>query len=293
MMNSNPSSAEPLAVSPHGAYHSRRWIALLILSLSLTLVIMDSTIVNVAIPSITREFDASFRDVEWVNTIYSLVYAATLILWGKIGDQYGRRVLFLIGVVIFGIGSALVGASNSIAMLVGMRALQGIGAAILSPSTLSIVTTTFKGKERGIAFGIWGATAGVAAALGPLVGGYVIDHASWRWAFFINIPVVAAAFVGALWAIRESRDPDTRHYFDIPGTLLGGLGLGALVFGIIEGQVYGWWKPVETFSLFGWEWPLELCCWRSLPGTSAFLSVVAASRCSSLACCATAVTASA
>lgn len=235
----------------------RRWYALLILSLSLTLVIMDGTIVNVAIPSISRQFDASFRDVEWVNTIYSLVYAATLILWGKIGDQYGRRLLFLVGVVLFGLGSALVGASSSIEMLVAMRALQGIGAAILSPSTLSIVTTTFRGRERGIAFGIWGATAGVAAALGPLVGGWVIDHASWRWAFFINIPIVAAAFVGSLWAIQESRDPTSRRYFDVPGTLLGGLGLGALVFGIIEGQVYGWWTPKETFSALGWEWPSQ------------------------------------
>jgi len=246
-----------MSAPAHTPHDRRRWYALLILSLSLTLVIMDGTIVNVAIPSISRQFDASFRDVEWVNTIYSLVYAATLILWGKIGDQYGRRLLFLIGVVLFGLGSALVGASSSIEMLVAMRALQGVGAAILSPSTLSIVTTTFKGRERGIAFGIWGATAGVAAALGPLMGGWVIDHASWRWAFYINIPIVAAAFVGSLWAIQESRDPTSRRYFDVPGTLLGGLGLGALVFGIIEGQVYGWWKPDETFSVLGWEWPSQ------------------------------------
>ncbi len=254
---SSASGQEALSASDHAPHDRRRWYALLILSLSLTLVIMDGTIVNVAIPSISRQFNASFRDVEWVNTIYSLVYAATLILWGKIGDQYGRRLLFLIGVVLFGLGSALVGASSSIEMLVAMRALQGVGAAILSPSTLSIVTTTFKGRERGIAFGIWGATAGVAAALGPLMGGWVIDHASWRWAFYINIPIVVAAFVGSLWAIQESRDPTSRRYFDVPGTLLGGLGLGALVFGIIEGQVYGWWKPDETFSVLGWEWPSQ------------------------------------
>lgn len=246
------------SIDPAGTHHHRRrWYALLILSLSLTLVIMDGTVVNVAIPSISADFDATFRDVEWVNTIYSLVYAATLILWGKIGDQYGRRLLFMIGVVLFGLGSALVGAASSIEMLVGMRAVQGIGAGILSPSTLSIITTTFKGKERGIAFGIWGATAGVAAALGPLLGGYVIENASWRWAFYINIPVVIAAFIGSFFAIRETSDHATRHYFDVIGTLLGGLGLGALVFGIIEGQTYGWWAPERPFRLLGWEWPSD------------------------------------
>ncbi|MBN2302878.1 MAG: MFS transporter [Anaerolineae bacterium] len=244
-----------LSDTPTHEHDRRRWYALLILSLSLTLVIMDATIVNVAIPSIVKDFDATFRDAEWVNTIYSLVYAATLILWGKIGDQYGRRLLFLVGVVLFGLGSALVGASSSIGMLIAMRALQGIGAAILSPSTLSIVTTTFKGKERGIAFGIWGATAGVAAAMGPLLGGWMVDHASWRWAFFINIPIVIAAFAGSLWAIQESRDHSSKRYFDITGTLLGGIGLAAVVFGIIEGQGYGWWKPDELFSVFGWDWP--------------------------------------
>lgn len=250
-------TAFPTPTHDETAHYERRWIALLILSLSLTLVIMDATIVNVAIPSIVTDFDATFRDAEWVNTIYSLVYAATLILWGKIGDQYGRRLLFIIGVIMFGIGSVLVGLSTSIAMMVASRAFQGIGAAILSPSTLSIVTTTFKGRERGIAFGIWGATAGVAAALGPLIGGWLTDHASWRWAFYINIPVVIMALLGAFWAIRESRDPNTRRYFDVPGTLLGGLGLAGVVFGIIEGQAYGWWRPDAQFAVLGWEWPSD------------------------------------
>ena len=246
---------DDMMVEDGSAHHERRWIALLILSLSLTLVIMDATIVNVTIPSIVSDFDATFRDAEWVNTIYSLVYAATLILWGKIGDQYGRRLLFIVGVIIFGFGSAMVGLSNSITMMVISRTIQGIGAAILSPSTLSIVTTMFKGKERGIAFGIWGATAGVSAALGPLIGGWLTDNASWRWAFYINIPIVIAAVIGAFWAIRESRDPNTRHYFDVPGTILGGFGLAAVVFGIIEGQSYGWWKPDDQFSIWGWDWP--------------------------------------
>jgi EmrB/QacA subfamily drug resistance transporter len=235
----------------------RRWYALLILSLSLMLVIIDGTVVNVAIPTIREDFNASLADVEWVNSIYLLVVASTLILWGKVGDIYGRRLLFLVGVVLFGIGSALVGASSSIGMLIAMRAFQGIGAAILSPSTLSIITTMFKGKERGIAFGVWGATAGVAAALGPLLGGWVITNASWRWAFYINIPVAMLAFIGSLWAIRESRDEYASKRFDILGTVLGGIGLGGVVFGLIEGQTYGWWDIKSAFSVLGWDWPLD------------------------------------
>ncbi|HML22736.1 MAG TPA: MFS transporter [Aggregatilinea sp.] len=250
-------------------HNRRRWYALLILSLSLMLVIIDGTIVNIAIPSIQSTFDSSIRDVEWVNSIYSLFYAATLILWGKIGDQYGRRLLFVAGLLLFGVGSALVGASSSIGMLIAMRAIQGLGAAVLSPSTLSIITTTFKDKERGIAFGIWGATAGVAAALGPLLGGWIITNAakwewttsitpdSWRWAFFINIPIVAAALVGSFWAIRESRDEHASHRLDVAGSLLGGLGLGGIVFGLIEGENYGWWSPKGQFAIGSWEWPLD------------------------------------
>jgi len=249
-------AASPPAPSASAPYE-RRWLALLILSLSLLLVLIDATIVNVAIPSIVRDFNASFSSAEWVNTIYSLIFAATLILWGKIGDQYGRRRLFLIGAALFGVGSALVGLSQSVEMLVAMRALQGLGAAMLSPSTLSILTTTFRGRERGIAFGVWGATAGVGAALGPLLGGWVIDHGSWSWAFFINVPIVILALAGALWAVPESRDPLSGRRFDVLGTLLGGFGLAALVFGIIEGQTYGWWKPERSLTVLGWTWPLE------------------------------------
>ncbi len=242
----------------HDATQDRkRWYALLILSLSLMLTIIDGTVVNVAIPTIRAEFDATLQGVEWVNSIYSLVFAATLILWGKVGDLYGRRLLFLLGLSMFGVGSILVGASSSIGMLVAMRVLQGIGAAMLAPSTLSIITTAFKGKERGIAFGVWGAAAGVAAALGPLLGGWVIDNASWRWAFYINIPIVALAIVGSFWAIRESRDQHASNRFDIAGTLLGGFGLGAIVFGLIEGQTYGWLEPKTEFAVLGWEWPSD------------------------------------
>src|SRR5690242_453845 len=198
------SAAEELA-------YKRRWIALLILSLSLTLIIIDSTIVNIAFPSIRKTFGASFADAEWVNSIYSLVFGAALITWGKLGDQYGRRNIFILGATVFVLGSLGVGLAGNIGVLVLFRAVQGMGGAMMSPSTLSIISSTFKGKERGAAFGIWGATAGVSAALGPILGGWLIEYGtgitaeSWRLAFLINVPVGIIAIIGAFWAIREVR----------------------------------------------------------------------------------------
>ncbi len=233
----------------------RRWWALIVLALSLLLVIMDGTIVNVAIPSIQTDLNATLADVEWVNSIYSLIFAMTLILWGKLGDIYGRRRLFVAGLLVFGAGSMLSGTAVSIQMLIGMRVLQAVGAAMLFPTALAIVNSTFIGKERGIAFGIWGMTAGIAAALGPLLGGWVVTNATWRWGFYINIPIIILAVVGALLVVSESRKEGASGHLDVPGALLGGLGLGGIIFGLIDGQTYGWWQTKETFSLFGLAWP--------------------------------------
>src|SRR5450759_1715027 len=142
----------------------RQWLSLLVLSLGLAIVIIDSTIVNVAIPSIQKEFNASLKDLEWVNSIYSLVYAALIVTWGRIGDQIGRKRIFIAGILTFVLGSALAGAAQNIGFLIGARTIQGLGAAMTSPSTLSIISATFTGRMRGVAFGVWGAVAGAAAA---------------------------------------------------------------------------------------------------------------------------------
>jgi len=234
----------------------RQWLSLLVLSLGLAIVIIDSTIVNVAIPSIQKEFNASLKDLEWVNSIYSLVYAALIVTWGRIGDQIGRKRIFIAGILTFVLGSALAGASQSIGFLIGARTIQGLGAAMTSPSTLSIISATFTGRMRGVAFGVWGAVAGAAAALGPLLGGWLITSASWRWAFYINLPIGVVAILGALFVVRESRQEDTRLTFDVPGILLVALGIGGIVFGLIEGQSYGWWQPRQPFTLGNWTWPL-------------------------------------
>jgi EmrB/QacA subfamily drug resistance transporter len=235
---------------------SRKWFTLLVLALGLAIVIIDGTIVNVAVPSIRKEFNTNLRNLEWVNSIYSLIYAALIVTWGRVGDQVGRKRLFIVGVSVFVAGSMLAGISPNIGFLIVARAIQGLGAAMTSPSTLSIVSSTFTGKMCGVAFGVWGAVAGASAALGPLLGGWLTANASWRWAFYINVPIGLIAIIGSIIFIQESRESRHKTTFDIPGILLVTLGLSGLVFGLIEGQAYGWWQPKQIFSLVSWNWPL-------------------------------------
>ncbi len=235
----------------------RQWWSLLVLGLGLAIVIIDGTIVNVAIPSIRKDLGASLKDVEWVSSIYSLIYAALIVTFGRIGDQIGRRALFVAGVGVFILGSVLAGAAGSIGALIAARALQGLGAAMTSPSTLSIISATFTGRFRGVAFGVWGAVAGAAAALGPLLGGFLTTNASWRWAFYINVPIGLAAILGAIFVVQESVERKGRLKFDVPGIILVGLGIGGIVFGLIEGQTYGWWAPKQPFTLGSFTWPFS------------------------------------
>ena len=200
-------NATVAAAPPAEGATRRQWLTLLVLSLGLAIVIIDGTIVNVAIPSIRKEFNATLQQLEWVNSIYALVFASLIVTWGRIGDQVGRKRIFMAGVTVFVIGSMMAGASPGIEFLILARAVQGVGAAMTSPSTLSIVSATFKGRSRAIAFGVWGAVAGAAAALGPLLGGWLTTNASWRWAFYINLPIGMIAIVGAALLINESREP--------------------------------------------------------------------------------------
>lgn len=234
---------------------ARQWLALLILGLGLAIVIIDGTIVNVILPSISSEFSANLSDLQWVNAVYALVYAALIVTFGRIGDQFGRRLMFVIGVVVFVAGSILSGAASSVRMLIAARALQGLGAAMTSPSTLSIISGTFTGRMRGVAFGVWGAIAGASAALGPLLGGWLATSATWRWAFFINVPIGIVAIAGAFLVVDESRNEGKRAQIDILGILLITIGVGALVLGLIEGQVYGWLVPKNGLKLGSLTWP--------------------------------------
>lgn len=221
---------------------SRRWWALATVALGVSIIIMDATVVNVALPVIIEDLGLSATQAEWMNAIYSLVFAALLLTVGRIGDLHGRRRIFLVGIVLFTLASVAAGLAGSGEALIGARFVQGIGAAMILPATLSTVNALFTGRERAIAFAVWGSTIGGMAALGPLVGGWLTTYYTWRWAFWINIPVGLLVLAGILWAVPETRDEKARPGLDLVGVALSALGLGAIVFALIEGQSYGWWR---------------------------------------------------
>ena len=234
----------------------KQFLTLLILSLSLAIIVIDATIVIVAQYRIQQDFGISFKDLEWITSLYALVFGSLLLTWGKLSDQYGRKRIFMGGITLFIIGSIIDGFSNDLTSILVGRVVQGFGAAMASPATLSILTTTFTGKSRNIAFGIWGATAGAAAVLGPVLGGYFTSNATftWRWAFFINIPIGIAALIGALLVIKETRSRDSKYTTDYLGLGLITAGLASLLFGFIEAQTYGWVVPNNELDVGGFTW---------------------------------------
>ena len=234
-----------------------RWLGLAMLSLGVSMIIVDATIVNVAIPSIIKDLGLDSTSAEWINAIYTLVFAALLVTLGRMGDVLGRRAMYLAGLVIFILASMVAGLSTSGEMLIAARLVQGIGGAMILPSTQSILNANFQGRDRAIAFGIWGAVIGGMAAIGPLLGGWLTTNLSWNWAFYINLPVGILAILGTLRYIGESRDEHTKLGFDLPGFILITVGLVGVVFGLIEGRTYGWWapNPNHPFTVLGWTWP--------------------------------------
>lgn len=218
----------------------RKWLALALLCVVQFMVVLDIAIVNVALPSIQVDLGFSQENLQWVISAYALVFGGFLLLGGRAADLLGRRRIFLVGIAVFTVASLLAGLAWSEASLIGARAFQGLGAAIITPAALSILSTTFvEGRERNIALGAWGAVGGFGAAAGVLLGGILTDALSWEWIFFVNVPVGVAAFVLAPFLLAESRDARVKAY-DVPGAILVTGGLSLLVYAITQAGQQGW-----------------------------------------------------
>jgi EmrB/QacA subfamily drug resistance transporter len=250
---------------PGLAYRSApgRWV-LLGTVLGSAIASIDATAVGVALPAIGRDFHASLATLQWVVTAYTLTLAGLLLLAGALGDRYGRRRVFLIGVVWFAAASALCGFAPNAGTLVAARALQGVGAALLTPGSLAIIEASFRPSDRGAAIGAWSGLSGVATAIGPFLGGWLVQSVSWRLIFFINLPVAAAVVAVAVRHVPESHDPQATGRVDLPGGLLVTLGLIGVTYGLIEGPSSGWGSPTVLAALAGgaaliaafvwWQW---------------------------------------
>ena len=235
----------------------RRWVTLGIIIISLVIVVLDTTVLNVSIPTILRELHTELPTLQWVITGYSLTFATFLIIGGRMGDVYGARRMFIIGAALFGTGSLLASAAQSVtSLIVGEAIIEGIGASLMMPATLAILSTTFDGHERAKAFAIWGAASGVAVAFGPVLGGFLTTNYSWRWAFRINVIVAPLAIVGALVFMRRPPRVQRRPRIDVPGAMLIGLGTFCIVFALSEGGIYGWFRPLQDFTIGSFDvWP--------------------------------------
>ena len=216
--------------------------------LASSMAFIDSTVVNVALPALQSAFHATLTDVQWVVESYSLFLGALILAGGSAGDLFGRRRVFLYGVVLFALASAACGVAQSIQQLVAARTFQGIGAALLTPGSLAIISASFPAHERGRAIGTWSGFTAITMAFGPVLGGWLIEHASWRWIFFINLPLAMAVIAISLWRVPESRGTVAKH-LDVPGALLITIGLGGLVYALIESPGRGWGHPVVLGSL--------------------------------------------
>ncbi len=226
-----------------------KWFALALLCVTQFVVVLDIAVVNVALPSIQKDLGFSQENLQWVISAYALVFGGFMLLGGRLADILGRKRVFMAGLVIFSVGSLLCGLAWSEASLIGARALQGLGAATITPSALSILTRSFtEGRERNIALGAWGAVGGVGAAAGVLMGGVLTDLLSWQWIFFVNVPVGIAALAVSPVLLRESKDAEGQSH-DVPGAVLVTSGLVLLVLGITQGHSWGW-SSARTIGVF-------------------------------------------
>jgi EmrB/QacA subfamily drug resistance transporter len=232
------------------APENRKWWTLAAVSFGLFMIMLDNTVVNVALPSIQRDLKVTVSQLEWVVNAYFLTFAVLMLTGGKLADMLGRRWIFIFGLVVFTASSLTCGLAVNGDMLIASRAVQGVGAALMNPATLSIITATFPPRQRGMAMGIWVGVSAMALAFGPITGGLLSEHAHWSWIFFINVPIGVLAVAVARIAIDETKDTSVDQRLDLPGLLSSGGALLALTYALIEANTKGW-TSAEILSLFG------------------------------------------
>ena len=221
------------------AEETRKWFTLAAVSFGLFMIMLDNTVVNVALPAIQSDLGADLSELQWVVAGYALTFAALMLIGGKLADAFGRRLIFVIGIAVFTGASLWCGLAGSSSELIAARVLQGAGAALMNPATLSIIAATFPPRQRGTAIGIWAGVSALALAIGPLVGGLITEHVDWSWIFFVNVPVGIVAIAASFLFIDESRD-ETHTRLDLPGLATSAIGLFALTYALIEANTYGW-----------------------------------------------------
>lgn len=252
--------AEPAASKTHRSAPSmeqtveKPWVAMWSLVIGFFMILLDTTIVTVALPHMQHELNASLSAVIWVTSAYLLAYAVPLLITGRLGDRFGQKQMYLLGMVVFTLSSLWCGLSTNVEMLIVARVVQGIGASIMTPQTMSIITLMFPPHKRGVAMSVWGAAAGIASLVGPIAGGLLVDGPGWTWIFFINIPI---GVIGTYLAVRNiPHFPSKQHNFDWLGVVLSAIGLFLMVFGIQEGSTYDW--GTITDSLWGTGIPVSV-----------------------------------
>src|SRR3712207_4908478 len=203
----------------------QKWFTLAAVAFGLFMIMLDNTVVNVALPSIQEDLGIGLSELQWIVTGYALTFAAIMLPGGKLADYYGRRLVFVAGLVVFTLASLACGLAESGDMLIAARVVQGIGAALMNPATLSIISATFPPHQRGAAIGIWAGVSALALAIGPLVGGLLTDHLDWSWIFFVNVPIGILAIVASYVLIPESKDESAEQRLDLPGLVTSGMGL--------------------------------------------------------------------
>ena len=228
---------------------NRRWWALGAMCFALFMIMLDNTVVNVALPSIQRSLHATTSALEWTVNAYTLTFAVLLVTGGRLGDIFGRRRMFLVGVTVFGSASFLIALSQSDTWLIAFRAVQGVGSGLMMPATLSIITNAFDAHERGRAIGTWAGVSAMALAIGPVVGGFLVQDVSWQSIFLLNVPVAALAIAVTLLAVRESRDETAIREIDVPGVAALTVGLAALVLALVQSNTWGW-GSTKVIALF-------------------------------------------